>query len=165
MIVIDVGCARYGGDYSLERLYDEFHPDILFGFDPEWTSDMLPDPQRFKDTALVIQAAAAWTRSGTVNFRSDGLGSWVSSDVRAPQVPCIDLAAFIRSLPADQEIVLKMDCEGSEYDLLQHLILTRTDELLKLAWVEWHTKGIDNPLGRREAIEEAISCEITEWRW
>lgn len=164
MIVIDVGCARYGGDYSLERLYDEFHPDIIFGFDPEWSSDML-DPERFKGTSLVIQKTAVWTRPGRVNFVSDGLNSWVSSDARQKEVPCIELSSFIRSLPSDQKIVLKMDCEGSEYDLLQHLIGTRTDELLTLVWVEWHTKGIENAARRREAIEEAIRCPITEWTW
>lgn len=172
MIVLDVGCARYGGDYSIERLIEEFHPDVLYGFDPNQGADEYPWSQHSpggptgpaKATRILIRKEAAWIRNGTVRFVSDGLNSWVSA-MSGQEVPCVDLAEFIRDLPSDQEIVLKIDAEGSEYDLLPHLIQTRTDELLKLAWVEWHTRGIENAARRREAIEEAISCEIREWRW
>ena len=33
-VVIDVGAARYGGDFSMERLIDQFNPTHLYAIDP-----------------------------------------------------------------------------------------------------------------------------------
>lgn len=165
MIAVDVGCARYGGDYSIERLIEEFSPTMVFGFDPAWDDSMFEVPEN-TGTTVVVQKAAAWTYTGEIGFEGSGLGGHIASSPRL--VPCVDLASFIRSLPSDEEIVLKIDAEGAEYDLLEHLIALRVDELLTLAWVEWHPPGArvnSRPDKQREAIEEAISCEITEWRW
>ena len=57
-------------------------------------------------------------------------------------------------------IVLKLDCEGAEYDLLRHLMDTRADSRLELAIVEWH-----DPDRGREFIESNIACRIEQWHW
>jgi FkbM family methyltransferase len=160
-IVIDVGCARYGADYSIERLIEEFHPYVLYGFDPAWKADMFEPPVDLQ-TTVHISTEAAWTHDGHVNFRAAGLSGQVTSS--GPEVPCIDLARFIREL-GTQDIVLKMDAEGSEYELLDHLIATGSDTFLKLAWIEWHPFGVEHPDRRRRNIEAEIACELTEWRW
>lgn len=159
--VIDVGCARYGGDYSIERLIEEFHPYVLYGFDPAWQVDMF-DPPADLLTTVHVSTEAAWTFDGHVRFRVDGLGGQVTST--GPKVPCVDLARVIQEIAAP-DIVLKIDAEGSEYALLDHLIETGMDDCLKLAWIEWHPFGVPNTDARRRAIESEISCEITEWRW
>ena len=33
-VVIDVGAARYGGDYSMERLIEQFNSTHLYAIDP-----------------------------------------------------------------------------------------------------------------------------------
>lgn len=160
MIVIDVGCARYGGDYSIERLIEEFDPDLLYGFDPNAaTADTYAAPH------VHIHAAAAWTFDGEVGFLSEGLNSCLTNRADAPEVPCIDLARFIHELPDGEEIVLKIDAEGSEYELLEHLMLHGVDALLKLAWVEFHSFGVPDPAERRASIERRIRCELAEWLW
>lgn len=166
MIVIDVGCARYGGDYSIERLIEMYYPDMLYGFDPAWPED---EPNvihsLFHPTTTFVERVAAWTYDGEVRFMIDGLNGQVGDAEHWPLVPCIDLAEFVRRLPSDQDIVLKIDAEGAEYDLLRHLITKGVDSMLKLAIVEWHTKGIEKPEKRRRMIEEVIACELQEWRW
>ena len=162
MVVIDVGCGRYGDYYSLERLLDEFNPDIIYGFDPQphgglrdWLPAQTPD-----DSAIInIQRKAAWIADGEIGFREQGAGSWVTDSDDAPRVPSVDLARFIAGLPYSP-IVLKLDCEGSEYDLLRHLMNTRTDKRLELAIVEWH-----DPDRGREFIESNIACRIDQWHW
>ncbi len=159
MIVIDIGCARYGGDYSIERLIEEFKPTWLYGFDPV---EPLGRAYTEGSTTVFINAngaAAGWTYDGEIGFREDGLNSWVTEVKGAPQVPCFDLARFIVGLDAN-DIVLKIDAEGSEYDLLKHLMASGADALLALAWIEWH-----QPDRGRKLIEEHIACEIREWRW
>jgi hypothetical protein len=161
VIVIDVGCAKYGGDYSIERLIEEFHPDILFGFDPNPALEQLSPGESFLigETEVMLEQKAAWIFDGEVGYVNDSLNSWVTGAVNAEQVPCFDLARFIEGLP-DDDIVLKMDAEGSEYDLLRHLILKGMDERLRLAWIEWHV-----PDRGRAQIEAEIACELAVWNW
>src|SRR3990170_8813696 len=79
MIVIDVGCARYGGDYSIERLIEEFHPDLLYGFDPNPVTTQKPpgecDAYVIEGTTVFIERLAAWTYRGQIGYLEDGLNS------------------------------------------------------------------------------------------
>jgi hypothetical protein len=163
-IVIDVGCARYGGDYSIERLIELFEPDILYGFDPAWQDGMYVAEEGCK-TSVVVSNEVAWIRSGAVHFLEDGLNGQVGEHDHWPFRTCFDLARFIKRLPVEDEIILKMDCEGSEYELLEHLMHTGVDERLSLAWVEWHPRGVLDPAERRASIERRIRCPLDEWLW
>lgn len=169
MIVIDIGCARYGGDYSIEHLIEEFHPDVLYGFDPNQGPDEYPwspNPPNgptgpTKAGRILIEKKAAWVYDGEVRFHEAGLGSTVGKGKE--MVPCFDLARFIKELPGDGH-VLKMDCEMAEYTILPHLIEQDADLLLSLAWIEWHPywEGIPE---KRQPIEAALRCEVREWRY
>lgn len=164
VIAIDVGCARYGGDFSLERMLEEFSPRVLYGFDPNWDESMFSPPDDLT-SQVIVQKAAAWTYDGEIGFEGSGLGGHLAPSPRL--VPCIDLSKLIRSL-GDESVVLKIDAEGAEYELLEHLIGTNADLRLELAWVEWHPPGArvnSRPDERRDAIEAEIACEIVEWRW
>ena len=52
-VVIDVGCARIGAAHSMERLIDEFHPKVLYGFDP-MPGSMAQWLPRSKDTEVIL---------------------------------------------------------------------------------------------------------------
>jgi FkbM family methyltransferase len=158
--VIDVGCARIGGDYSIERLIEMFQPSKLFGFDPGWEPGMFTGWAGIK-TLVTASREAAWTRDGTIGYRADGLNSWVTDDRAAPRVPCFDLARFIDDLPGGP-VILKLDCEGAEFDLLEHLIERNVDARLDRLLVEWHPIGEGK---RRHAIEMALTCPYEQWRW
>lgn len=174
-IVIDVGCARYGGDYSVERLIEMYEPDLLYGFDPQAAGDMLHlnlgklDPMTFEllppeGPSVHIRTEAAWTFDGEVRFLPDGLNGQVGNADHWPLVPCIDLASFVEGLPPG-EIILKLDAEGSEYELLPHLIERDVDERLALVLVEWHPRPEYDHVTRRTEIERALTCPVEEWRW
>jgi Methyltransferase FkbM domain len=162
--VIDVGCARYGGDFSIERLIDKFHPDVLYGFDPSWDESMFT-PWDGITTKVIVSKRAAWTHSGQVRFLDDGLNGQIGDAEHWPFVPCVSLARFIRQLSTADEVILKMDCEGSEYELLEHLMFKGVDERLSLAWIEWHPRGVADPAERRASIERRIRCPLDEWLW
>ena len=55
-------------------------------------------------------------------------------------MPCVDLADEIKRFSKRYKgrLVLKLDCEGAEYELLTHLIARDADLLLDVVWVEWH---------------------------
>ena len=168
-VVIDVGAARYGGDYSIERLIEQFKPHVLYAFDPnkEALFEAVKAVENREECQIYYDNQAAWTYDGEIGFRADGLNSWLTLDVHAPQVPCFDLAKLIDELwlEHEQKIVLKLDCEGSEYDLLPHLIQKNADSLLDVCIVEWHPQATAAPRHQRKRIEETIKCELREWPW
>jgi len=160
-VVIDVGAAQYGGDYSMERLIEQFEPEWLYGIDP---NPDLTFPLA-GTTKVELISAAAWVHDGTIGYQADGLNSWVTDRRGAPTAPCFDLARFIRELDEkhNDRLILKLDCEGAEYELLPHLIMDDVDELLDLTIVEWHDFVMTDPAKSREAIEKQIRCELQEW--
>lgn len=173
-IVIDVGCATYGGDESVNYLLEEFSPQILYGFDPGLDRD-------FKDVVegcvVDLRRQAAWTHDGTVGFRVAGLGGHVEESGRV-LFRCVDLARFILDLDSN-DVVLKMDAEGAEYTLLPWLVEQNADLRLRLALIEWHCEecGIGGNgrhregcpadkeawIARRASVEGALRCETGEW--
>jgi hypothetical protein len=169
-VVIDIGCARHGNDYSIERLIEEYRPKYLFGFDPH---ESIVDKSYMEgETVVTLRRQAAWLYDGEIGFLSDGLNSTLSHGGDT-KVTCFDLARWLHEeMPAMDvdtgklhKVVLKLDAEGSEYELLEHLINTGHDKLIDLAWVEFHPFGVENPAARRAAIEEKIACELVEWRF
>lgn len=172
MIVVDVGCATYGGDSSIPYLIDEFKPKRLYGFDPAVDDDRYT----VGETTVVLRKAAAWTYEGLVPFTVAGLRGAV--DRHGDPTPCFDLVEFIRGLPSDQEVVLKLDCEGGEYVLLPRLHVEGVDARLKLIWAEWHCPKCGtgwftaddlcgrcghSEKGKRSKLERMMECEMHQW--
>lgn len=170
LTVIDVGCATYGGDESIGPLVDEFHPDVLYGFDPQARKDSYT-----LDGTMVhiIRAAAALAR-GPVGFQPTGLGGHVDSD--GPPVPGVNLPEFIDGI--DGDLVVKLDCEMSEYALLSAMRNRDQDLRIQLLLVEWHcpwcrhgewshSEACMKPAGAantwRTELEQAWRGEMKEW--
>jgi len=163
VIVIDVGSARHPArqvsqtqkdpeHFSIERLVDRFHPDLLYAFDPhpgvhdrEWA---------LNGTQVVERRQAAWLHDGTVQFDEDGAYSRIGSG--AAEVFCFRLSDFICALP-DAEIVLKLDCESAEYELLEDLVATGAAGHLSKVLVEWHGER------ERDALAASFGDRLEEW--
>lgn len=176
MIVIDVGCATYGGDTSIPALIDEFNPRFLWGYDPAVEANEYV----IGGTLVTETKAAVWTYDGEIRFRVAGLGGQV--DAKGAPVVCLDVAAIVGAAKdLDDDVVLKLDCEGAEYELVPQLVYTDADLLLRLALVEWHCAecrmGIWNQdmhrdgcpadkaawIRRRDAMRASLRCEVREW--
>ena len=63
----------------------------------------------------------------------------IPHDGAKAEVPCIDLAKFIMGLPRPVAL-LKMDIEGAEVSVLNHLIDTGAIDRVKMAIVETHER-------------------------
>lgn len=97
---------------------------------------------------------AAWIYDGTIKFYL-GNSSFAStinptkttniSTNNYIEVDCIDLSNFIISNFDKQDyIILKVDIEGAEYELLEHLIKTKAIEYVDDLFVEFHLGKIKN---------------------
>lgn len=160
MIVVDIGCYWHNRYDSIGSLCRNFKPDVLYGFDP-----LVEDAEGdFEGTRVVTRRLAAWTEDGTVTFTEAGTQSAIGSEAANPSssprqptrsVPCFDLAAWIERLP-DDDIVVKIDTEGSEVPLLAHLHATGADKRITCLLVEEHPHLNLGPLPE-------VDCPVKEW--
>jgi hypothetical protein len=162
----------------------EFEPGAFWGFDPNAAETAAEFDWEYwaveRGCDVHIDSRAAWVHDGTIRWFSDGLNSKVGDHPHWKKVGCFDLAKFVKNL-ADTPtgIILKIDAEGSEYTLLEHLIQKGADKLIDMAWVEWHCLSCfrgggghredckDQSAGAvaRATIGEQIACELREWGW
>lgn len=151
-VVVDLGCYPHQDIDSIGILADRYQPRLLLGFDP------LAQPELFRrgDTVVMTVPLAAWTRSGTVGFQEAGIDSSVSN-MGGQTVGCFDLADLLAAFDGEQ-LVVKMDVEGAEYPLLEHLHAENADARLDLLIVEWH--GDDD---ERDRLLPKMRCRIEEW--
>lgn len=170
-VVIDVGSATWGGDASIPYLVEHFKPRYLYALDPA-EEDLNYD---LDGTEVIRVSAAAWKYDGSINFTVANLGGHIDS--RGELTRCIDLASLIGEVYESAGTVLKIDAEGAEYDLCEHLIDQKVDKLLELAWIEWHCKTCRNAIwahvpncrdsGRseseRDRLEASLSCMTDRW--
>lgn len=153
-VVIDVGCTAYNGANSIEYLIDEFRPAHLIGFDPT----AVESTYVLGETHVATYPVAGWIYDGMVGFEQQGNRGHVTTEQVQTQVLCVDLARVIRE--QGRLVILKLDAEGAEYALLEHLILEDADLLVELAWVEWHGDQYE----RRAKICDALRCNVGTWR-
>lgn len=61
------------------------------------------------------------------------------------EVPCIDFSRFIKeNFNKEDNIIIKMDIEGSEYATLEKMIKDKTIEYVNHLSVEWHSRYFTN---------------------
>jgi len=61
--------------------------------------------------------------------------------INSIDVECIDFAQWMQeNLQDDDFVVLKMDIEGAEYDVMDHLITTNAINYINDIYIEWHSR-------------------------
>lgn len=163
MIVIDAGCSDRPGATpgSILHLIDRFHPDVLYGFDPN--PDMDEADYSVGSTRVITEQKAAWTTDGFVGYEENGMRSQVGDALGPAAVPCFDLVPFITDLK-DSRVILKLDVEGAEYTLLEHMLARGAAELCERILVEWHQEQ-DPDWGWRDSLKGRLRLltELEEW--
>lgn len=157
-LVIDVGCASHGADQSIGPLIERFRPDRLIGMDPQ----VRPSEYTAYGTKVTLWQMAAWTHNGMVGFVGDNLGARV--DETGTEVPCIDFPLWLVDQPVNS--IVKMDCEGSEYALLERMYEIGADLPLQLLLVEWHCSWCGHGVwSHAESCENREASEARALRW
>ena len=68
-----------------------------------------------------------------------------SSVVESVKVPCIDLSQWIRNhCSSTDDIVVKLDIEGAEYQVLQRMLDTGVAQWVRFYYIEWHAHMTGN---------------------
>lgn len=158
MIVVDVGCCTHDGADSVTALIDRFHPETLYGCDPRPGFENAVYEQ--DGTRVRVTRDAAWVRTGEIGYDDQGPASRTGHGLPIT-VPCFDFPEFIAML-GHCDLVVKLDCEGAEYALLERLIADDLDDRITLLLVEWHDHPVEAET-RRVSILERLRCPVEEW--
>lgn len=158
MIVVDVGAMPQGPEESVHKLIHRFAPELYFAFDPHPSFE--EGLAAVDGTLVMSRRVAAWTHTGTMRLRVDGDCTGVDLHGDAA-VECFNFPAWLRTLPATVETVVKLDAEGAEYPLLADLADQSLDKRLALVIVEWHPPETAHGWYREE--RPTLRCPVEEW--
>lgn len=158
--------------FERTRMYRD-HPWEIFAFEcnPDLAARLSSDPR------IAVANQAMWTNAGSIEFfltdettcssvfAKAGMGKLQK---RRVAVPAIDFAGWlaVRTRPEDF-VILKLDVEGAEYPILDHLISRNVAENIDILFIEFHNDWVGVPKERDEALlrqlrERGIRVEFAQ---
>jgi FkbM family methyltransferase len=162
---IDLGA--YDGDTLEKALLDYPAFDHFYAFEPT------PGPfkilqQRYNSPRITLINKAAYVSDGTMklylvkNSKAADVGnsilrekSNVSDDYI--EVDTCDFNHFMDGFKYGEEIVLKMNIEGAEYELLELLLTNPKFKLVKKLYCEWHWDKIHLDKSRHDNLVKQLN--------
>jgi FkbM family methyltransferase len=164
-----------GGAHAGEsvRLFRSQYPAAdtfkVISFEPNPQKASIFASSEFSD--VEFHNLAIWTHDGTISFYdqpSHGEPQWsIACSVhgenryirgsRSIEIPCIDFSKWMKErFTADDYIILKLDIEGSEYEVLDKMFAEGTFDLIDKLYIEWHW------LQRRTISDERHLATVAE---
>lgn len=184
-VFLDMGGNMGQGLRSFIKKYSIDENWIVETFEPELACNL---ESHISDIPYVkVNNKAIWTHTGKVTFsryESNLEGSSVEclmsegycSDPTSVgyrkhddlvQVDCIDISDLINQYNDDDFIVIKMDIEGSEYNVLRKAIQDGTIKKVNDIWIEWHHNHVkgESMLTTNNLKEEIrnLGVNINDW--
>lgn len=165
---IYIDCGAYLGDtVDCEFLFD-FEADKKIAYEPNVDVEKYLKKKGFDE----VNMKAVWIEDCYIDFFQDTaktpMGSTLFESKRTgsfeqTKIPAIDFAKVLQEY-ADHTIVVKMDIEGAEFEVLEHLIKTCTDKLIHKLYVETHQNKVPEYTGiYAEDLLKRLSCEVELW--
>ena len=119
-------------------------------------------------TNIKFYSKAVWIIDGTVEFYLCNDGDVSSSIIgtkktgRLDKIPtiveCIDIDRVIREYSKEDYIILKIDVEGAEYELLNHMINKNTFEYVNVLYLEFHNHKVHKTKEDDIRLLEMLKC-------
>jgi len=157
----------------------EFH---LFECLPDHFEQLEIRVQEIRDrfnANITIHKKAIYNKNGTANFykaidRWGTVGSTLMKEKREKldlanpyTVETVDITEFIEdNFSKDDYIIMKIDTEGGEYDMLEHMLKTNSIDYITELHVEWHNhffpgKGVV----QRKLLDEFKKRNVNYKQW
>lgn len=145
--VVDVGA--YQGEFAA-RIFRKFNCNVL-AFEPTDAIDKLIN----LTTKVRVRKQAAWIHNSRIKM--GGSQFWISmyDPDREREYPCIDLGEALRTVLDQTGFnigLLKINIEGGEYMLLQHLLNQRLQLKITHLQVQFHLVDGEDSEKKYEAI-------------
>jgi FkbM family methyltransferase len=126
-----------------------------------------------KNLPITLIKKAAWSYNGNVRFYYSNGGTRAGGTMYVSKktghinnknyydVECIDIAEFIRSFDENDYIIMKLNCEGAEYEIIPHLKNERLFHRIKKWYVQWHWDKI----GISKKKHDQVAGMIKSYNW
>jgi FkbM family methyltransferase len=167
------------GDLTLRLNYDLSTESTVFdigGYRGQWTSDIvamycckvhvfepIADLSRFirkrfqNNPNITVHPVGAYTKNCLMPITLDNDGSSLYlPPVKTETIELVDLSAYIKAISIKYIDLIKINIEGAEYDLLDHLINTNMIGILGNIQVQFH-RFIPDADKRLEKIRHDLS--------
>jgi FkbM family methyltransferase len=130
---------------------------------------------------FVTMWSAAWIYDGVVDlFQSTAHAAativpgkvehdpWPQIDYRSPTaIPCFDFSRWLlRTFRVEDDVTLKMDVEGAEYEILEKMFADRSILLVRKLICEWHYDrypGISSERHHTVRSRAAAMTKLSDW--
>lgn len=177
---IFIDCGAHNGDtieqfFNWIQLIDNPLDYKIYGFEPN--PRFLEDLKRLETNKKNVKTSpyAVWTREGEAEFTLDlsdyALGSSlmrskVVKNARQTKVHTIDLSEYIAQFEGD-EVILKLDVEGAEFEILRKMIIDGTIMIPKLIFCEFHPNKVleYTTTDKNNLIDQITSLGIKIMEW
>lgn len=144
---------------------------LIYGFEPnrEYHGQTLDLGDRFR---VVLIPAAVWSSDCIKTYymnRSDHeknniLGLHEGENEQEEMIVCLDLVEWMtRAIQQTDHVILKLDIEGAEFEVLEHLLDTGKMSIVKHLVIEWHERFFPCPDEKKEhrrKIEDLLATEF-----
>lgn len=174
MIFVDIGA--YNGDtiqqfYNWGHLLGDPHEFKIYAFEPNPIHKEALETLEKQKKNLTVSNKAAWVTNGKIEFTVDDIGSTVMKSKKnwgkgeIIEVECFDFSEWLQN-NADEFVIVKMDCEGAEFPILERLIADNTIELIDMLWVEMHpNKVTDYSTTYKNNLVRKLKELTNFWEW
>jgi len=119
-----------------------------------------------KNSEITFYRNPNYSSAGTfdnVKGNKKNCGSKVHCDnVEKLSIKCLDLSSWIsENFSKEDYIVLKLDIEGSEYDVVPKMIEDETFSFINKFYIEWHDKWCGKPNGTSKSYIKKIKNKFS----
>jgi len=130
-----------------------FEPDLRIVFDPQLID------------RVHLYPSAVWVKDGTVDLfvgkpESSSVFGHKTTGHLSPTpitVPCIDFSRWLdQHIGVEEKVILKLDIEGAEYAVLNHLLKTGAIDAISQLYVDWHWNKIGIDCHEHEALVKKL---------
>tara|TARA_R110002110_G_scaffold47095_2_gene141624 strand:+ start:1571 stop:2230 length:660 start_codon:yes stop_codon:yes gene_type:complete len=139
-IFIDGGAHKATSVQNFKTNYPDAEKYEIFSF--EGNSGFRKHFDEHPDVKLEV--ALVWTKDGEQTFfnaqnESSSVYKAKAGVAKKVTVKSIDLDNYIKqNFDKQDEIILKLDIEGAEYEVLEHMIKNGSIEYVNKLFIEWH---------------------------
>jgi len=123
------GCKIYAFECNVHLRNYTYGPDVTTIRKAAWVLDGKVDFFLSKRNPSRVQGSSVYKNKRTGNL-----------DKEHPQkTPCIDFSKWIKdTFQKDDNVIIKMNVEGAEYDILEKMIADENDEYINTLFCQFH---------------------------
>lgn len=169
---IDAGANDSCSARIFRKLHDPNATYLIYSFEVEPSFS-----KNFNNISnLIFINKAVWVRDEKLKFyrckstrRAGGTllkekTSMYTDKANPIYVEAFDFSKWVMTtFNKSDEIILKMDIEGAEYDVLEKMFVDGSFAYIDELWIEWHASKVKISQERHESLVSKINIPIKKW--